>query len=180
MFSLLLGLVCVWAGIAPDPAGAQAAPEFVLLTQEQAERLSLTEGEAQNLWLRDEDINNLWQPRSRQSMQGGPSIVLERPDMALQTGAIPTVETSSPLDLAIIFEPSSDDREVNMNTLKVMVKKGFWPAVEYTNKLQPYVHGTALRVENVQIPTGRYRIQIEIADHRGLKTILVSNWIIDS
>lgn len=180
VLSLLFGLTCVWVWTVPDPIRAQTVPRFVLLTQEQAEQLSLTEEEAQNLWLMNEEMEYLWQPRSRKSVQGGPSIVLERPGMTLQRGTIPTIEATLPLDLAIVFEPSNDDREIDMNTLKVLVKKGFWPTVEYTSELKPYVHGTTLRAENVQIPTGRYRIQIEIADQRGLKTILVSNWIISS
>ena len=180
LFSLLFGLMCVHAWTAPEPIGAQAGPGLVLLTQEQAAQLSLSEEEAQNLWLMNEEMEYLWQPRSRQSLQGGPSIVLERPDMTLRRGAIPTIEATSPLSLSIVFEPGNDDREIDMNTLKVLIKKGFWPTVEYTAELKPYVRGTTLRAENVQIPTGRYRIQIEIADQRGLRTILVSNWVIGS
>lgn len=180
IFYAVLGLACVSI---PGQTQAQSAPELsrglVLLTEEQAKKLHLTEEEAQNLWLMSEEIGNLWQPGGMdKSITGsGPRIVFRNPSIVAQGDQIPLIETTVPFDLHIVFE-SAGGTVVDMNTLKIMVKKGFLPSVEYTEELSPYVTGTTLRAESVKIPTGRFRIQLEIADQSQNKTILVSNWII--
>ena len=180
MFYVVIGLV--WVSI-PGQTQAQSVSEpsygLVLLTEEQAKKLHLTEEEAQNLWLMNEERGNLWQPygMSKSITGGGPIIEFRNPSIVVQGDKIPRIETSTPLDLHIVFE-SAGDTEVDMNTLKIMVKKGYWPDVEYTKKLRPYVKGTTLQAESVEIPTGRFRIQLEIADQNQNKTILVSNWVI--
>lgn len=180
VFYVVLGL----AGVSiPGQTQAQSVPELsrglVLLTEEQAKKLHLTEEEAQNLWLMSEEIGNLWQSGGiRKSITGsGPRIVFRNPGIVVQRDQIPLIETTVPFDLHIVFE-SAGAAEVDMNTLKIMAKKGFWPNIEYTKKLRPYVEGTTLQAESVKIPTGRFRIQIEIADQNQNKTILVSNWFI--
>ena len=57
-----------------------------------------------------------------------------------------------------------------MDSLEVRAKKG-WFTKSLTSRLKPYIAGTTLAVESLDIPVGAFRIEIEIADRTGAQTV---------
>jgi hypothetical protein len=56
-----------------------------------------------------------------------------------------------------------------MHSLQVRASK--WLLTKsLTALLQPYIRGTAIQAHQVQLPAGRFRLEIEIADVTGAKT----------
>jgi hypothetical protein len=64
------------------------------------------------------------------------------------------VETSAPVD---------------MKSLEVKAKKGLF-SKSLTDKLKPYIKGAAIEANGLQVPEGRYLIEIYIADSNGTET----------
>lgn len=92
----------------------------------------------------------------------GPTIVVRRPQLV--PGDVPTIETQSPTDLDVIFEPR--DAPVRMDSLNVEARKGFFSR-SLTDLVRPYVHGDSIEMTNVEIPSGRFMLDISIADTSG-------------
>lgn len=126
---------------------------LVLFTPQEAEQLRLTAAE--------------WQlpPRTR-SLSPGPRIVLQHPQ-AKDSSTGPVIETLSPTDFFVVFE--ENHTPVDMDSLQITAKKGIF-STSFTARLKPYIQGTSLQAKAVQIPAGRFLIQIEIADRQGTKT----------
>ena len=125
------------------------------MTEEEAEQLRLTGEE----WLRP--------MRNRQTHSRGPSIVLQSPTITSVRANPPTITTVTPLDFFIAFEPRT--APVNMDSLGVRARKGIF-SKSLTDRLNPYIHGTTIQAKNLEVPTGTFHIEIEIADNEGQKT----------
>jgi hypothetical protein len=136
-----------------DPQASSVVAEIALLTGEEAQQLHLTDQE----WLL---------PTSMPSLENGPRIIIQKPPI-LTASKPPTLEATSPTQLLVVFEPNL--APVNMDSLEVKVKKGFLK-VSLTDRLKPYIQGTAIAASNLQIPVGKFLIEIDIADQKGERT----------
>jgi hypothetical protein len=94
-------------------------------------------------------------------------VVVQHPTVE-QTADGATILTGSPTDLRISFEPTR--APVDMESLEVRAKKAIF-SVSLTDRLKPYLRGTNLEATGVNVPEGRFLIQIEIADKSGQKTV---------
>ncbi len=127
----------------------------------------LTPEEAQQWHLAEEDWR---QPRPRPLLRGlshGPRVVIQRPPVK-DTGDGPIIEAVPPVDFVISFE--QNPAPVDMGSLEIKAKKGLL-SMSLTDRLKPYVRGESLQAEGVNIPAGKFFIQIEIADTAGTRTI---------
>lgn len=127
---------------------------FTLLTPQEAAQLRLTEEE--------------WQPPPRtRALSIGPRIIIKRPPLKdAADGAV--IETISPTDFIIFFEENR--APVDMNSLQIEAKKWLF-TLSLTPRLRPYIQGTSLQAQGVEVPAGLFVIQIEIADVAGAKTV---------
>jgi hypothetical protein len=133
---------------------AATRPGLVLFTPEEANGLRFGVGE--------------WRPPVvLRSVPPGPRVVVQHPAVE-QTADGATIATRSPTDLRISFEPNR--APVDMESLEVRAKKSIF-SVSLTDRLKPYLRGSHLEAMGVNVPEGRFLIQIEIADKRGNKTV---------
>jgi hypothetical protein len=127
---------------------------FALLTPNEATQLRLTEEE--------------WQPPPRtRALSIGPRIIIKRPPIK-DTADGPLIDTISPTDIIILFEENR--APVDMNSLQIEAKKWLF-TLSLTARLKPYIQGSSLQANGVQVPEGSFIIQIEIADVAGAKTV---------
>ena len=157
LLSVLLGFVSLSSpGQLPAQSDASTAPHGIaLMTEEEAAQLRLTEEE----WLRP--------MRNRKTRSYGPSIVLQSPTITSVRANPPVITTVTPLDLFIVFEPRA--APVNMTSLEVRAKKRFF-SKSLTDRLKPYIDGTTIQAKDLNVPTGTFHIEIEIADNGGQRT----------
>lgn len=137
----------------------------ILFTEEDAARLDLDQlpkVEWQNY------ANRAIFP-TRDASSKGPRIKFMWPLITL-TAKVPTLETHSPTDLIVLFDESSSGNPVDMSTLEVVGKKGFFKKT-LTDKLKPYIVGSQIKATNIKIPSGKFHLQISIADTQGIETI---------
>ena len=154
-----LGACALAAVVATVPIGAGAG------SGEPVARLTLfTAAEAGQLRVTDAD----WKPpRRSRGVPPGPRIDVRAPQVRADTdGAI--LETRTPASLMIRFEPNL--APVNMGSLEVTARKGIF-SKSLTGLLKPYVQGTSLAVDGVAIPSGKFLVEIAIADERGAQTV---------
>jgi hypothetical protein len=135
----------------PKPTAAQMAA--VLFTPEETKALQLTEHE----WLL---------PLSQPTASLGPSIILQYPSVK-RNGRVPVIETDTPAMFRVLFKPNS--APVDMSSLQVRARKGFFKK-SLTQFLKPYIHGTMIEAQNLQFPSGKFMIEIDISDHDGQST----------
>jgi len=149
-------LAAIAATIAPlrtACAGPPAADSVVLFTPNDASKLRLSEEQ--------------WRHMARtRALSTGPLIVVRSPPIV--AGEIPTIETATPASLVVLFEPRK--APVDMNSLKVEAHKGFF-SKSLTDLLRPYIHGDAVDVNNVEIPQGKFMLDISISDEAGDTTV---------
>lgn len=124
-----------------------------LLTLDEAERL------------RFEDGTRIPTLRLRAAAKG-PLIEVKLPQVT-QSGTGSLIQTATPTKLTVLFERNL--APVDMSSLQVVAKKGIF-SKSLTERLKPYVQGNSLKVDQVEIPTGRFLIQISIADLNGRAT----------
>lgn len=98
----------------------------------------------------------------------GPRIQFMRPSVTL-AAAGPTIETQSPTELIVAFEESPSGNPVDMSTLEVVGRKGFFRKT-LTDNLRPYIVGSQIKATDINIPHGKFHLQISIADTAGVKT----------
>lgn len=149
------GLAAVVLAIGPPRpawAGPRKADSVRLFTPQEARKLSLTDPEWRHVSM-------------ARALSVGPKIVVRRPQIL--PGEVPTIETQSPTDLDVIFEARS--APVRMDSLNVEARKGFF-SKSLTELLRPYVHGEEIELSQVEIPTGRFMLDISIADTNGNTT----------
>jgi hypothetical protein len=150
--ALLLGVELYQAGL--GWAQQPGRKRILLLTPQEAEQLRLTVDE--------------WRQSTRmRALPTGPRIVVRYPEIN-ETEAGPVIEAISPTSLSLRFEETQ--APVDMTSLQVKATKGIFTK-SLTSLLQPHIQGTSLDVENVEIPEGRFRITIEIADVEGATTV---------
>jgi hypothetical protein len=126
--------------------------KVVLFTAQEARGLRLTIREWRHF------------PRTR-ALSVGPHIVVRQPPVV--AGEIPTIEARSPTDLDVIFEPGQ--APVQMDSLHVEARKGLF-SKSLTDLLRPYIRGDRIEVTNLEIPSGRFMLNVSIADTNGNTT----------
>lgn len=127
-----------------------------------------SDAEAQHLRYSDEGWQGLGEMRDGQASRGladGPDIVFERPYPVSGDGN--SVTLHSPSDLVIVFKEKS--APVNMDSLVVTAEKGFI-SLPLTSRLTPYVKGNRIVAEKLEIPEGKFVIEISVADQQGNTT----------
>jgi hypothetical protein len=156
----VLFIVWLWPATA---GGAQVVkqPTITLFAAEEAERLRLEEEE----WKIIDEILTRHQALSAL----GPLIAVRSPSVQ-PTQPIPTIETPTPVNLTVHF--IENGAPVKWETLEMCGKAwGFQRC--FTDKLRPYLNTNTniLDVPNLDIPTGKYVIEIRIADEKGQETV---------
>ena len=140
----------------------------LILTQQEASQLNHTDSEWQTfmgVWIATKRSGDLYYANAEPS-DNGPVIIIQVPE-AEGGSDIPTIETTTTTDLLIEFQDRMTP--VDMGTLQVIAKKGFFKK-SLTNRLKPYIQGTSLHARGVNIPAGKFLIQVSIADRVGIKT----------
>jgi hypothetical protein len=126
---------------------------IVLFSAQEAERLRLSEGETP--------------PSLRtRSLSPGPRVVIRQPKVEV-ISAGNMIRTATPTNLLVVFEEYK--APVDMASLEIKAKKGIF-SKSLTPMLKPYIQGTTIQVGDLEIPVGRFSIEIEIADKAGAKT----------
>ncbi|QTA82302.1 Uncharacterized protein dnl_46760 [Desulfonema limicola] len=139
-------------------------PAESLFTQDEAASLDLNQLQGKS-W--DDYVNqNLMGSRSAST---GPRIEIKYP-LIKSTNSGPTIETTSPSDMSVIFTKRKDGNPVDMSSLEVVGKKG-WLKQSLTDKFRPYIKGEEIKATNMPIPKGKFHLQVSIADTGGLKTV---------
>ena len=160
--SLWQALFLLWLWPATGGA-AQGVKQHALplFTAEEAEKLRLLDEE----WKIVDEILTRRQALSTR----GPLIAVRSPSIQ-PTKPIPTIETTTPIHLAVHF--LAHGAPVELQTLEVCGKSwGFERC--FTDKLKPYLNAStnSLDVPSLDIPTGKYVIEIRIADEQGRETV---------
>lgn len=93
----------------------------------------------------------------------GPKIVFESPSVR-ETDKGLLIDSPSEMDLLVFFRDGI--APVDMNSLNIKAKKG-WFSKNLTKRLKPYLLGQSIRANNVQIPSGRFKLEITVADKEG-------------
>lgn len=124
----------------------------------------LAPDEARELRFSDEDWPRI--PR-RRAIEAGPRVVFQRPEVH-ESDEGPTVEMTTPGSLLVRFEATQ--APVNMSSLRVTARKGFF-SKSLTELLQAYVRGTTVDVGRLEVPSGRFVIEIAVADQHGTETV---------
>lgn len=97
----------------------------------------------------------------------GPKIVFEAPEVKdTDNGQI--IESPSKLSLLILFKDGI--AQVDMKTLNIRARKG-WFSKNLTERLAPYLDGNTIKADNVEIPSGRFKLEIKIADAQGNESV---------
>ena len=164
---LLIAVVLITLALAPQSFSNDSSANLILTAQE-ASKLNHSDSEWQTFmgeWLATKRSGELYYANAEPA-SNGPVIIVQVPE-AEDSNDIPTIETTTTTDLLIIFK----DRltPVNMETLQVIAKKGFFKK-SLTQRLKPYIQGTSLHARSVNIPAGKFLIQVSIADRDGSKT----------
>jgi hypothetical protein len=156
----VLFLVGLWPATVGN-AQVVKQPTIPLFAAEEAERLRLLEEEWKII---DEILTR------RQALSAlGPLIAVRSPRVQ-PTQPIPTIETPTPVNLQVHF--MENRAPVKLETLEMCGKAwGFQRC--FTDKLKPYLNANTniLDVPNLDIPTGKYVIEIRIADEQGQETV---------
>jgi hypothetical protein len=125
---------------------------------------SLPAAREQPLWIVTEGEASLPSeatPRSAPALpQEGPVIRIERPDV--------NTPVAPPFAVDVVFEPRAGGAPVKMESLKITYLKVF--ELDVTDRFKPYIKGNRLFVENANVPAGRHRLKIIIADQNGKLT----------
>ncbi len=95
----------------------------------------------------------------------GPRIEFQDP--IVENLSNPTLNALSPLNLTVLFQENS--APIDMSTLELVAKKGFF-SKSLTDRIKPFIDGNSLKVTALKIPSGKFKIQVTIADVNGNKT----------
>ncbi len=133
----------------PQPQAATTR----LFSEEDAVQLRLTESE----WEESVAVRDVTR---------GPLIVLQTPPVE-QSARGPLIATTTPVDLVVLFE--ENEAPVDMASLSVRAKKGIF-SKSLTDTLKPYIDGTTVKAKGLDVPTGKFKIEIQVADTGGERT----------
>jgi hypothetical protein len=75
--------------------------------------------------------------------------------------------SNRPVKLRVRFETTAD-APVDIRTLKVTYLRLL--GIDITDRVRPYVNENGIEVDNVEIPPGEHRIELEIKDRQGHDT----------
>jgi hypothetical protein len=131
-----------------------------LFDEAQAERLRLSAQEWQALEQKSATTRSF---NFDSDGQRGPLIRFLFPELGKQSEIV----AGSPTDLTILFEGTSS--EVDMSSLEVEISKG-WFSFSITDKLSPYIEGSRISAQAVEIPSGNYKVEILVKDIEGNQT----------
>ncbi|MGH8644547.1 MAG: hypothetical protein ACREX4_08865 [Gammaproteobacteria bacterium] len=143
-----------------------AQSQLVLFTVEEAKRLRHT----------DREWNDSAEILQFRGLARGPRISVKAPRIE-GTASGSVIQMRTPGHLWVEFEQVG--APVNMHTLAVQARRGFF-SKSLTDAFEPYIQGTRLRAENVQLPSGRFVIEISIADVNGTATAETYRLQVDS
>jgi len=135
-------------------SGAIGQNRVTLFSAEEAARLRLAPGEMPP------------RPLQTRSVALGPRVVIKQPKVDV-TSTGNTIRTRTPTAFLLVFEENK--APVNMASLEIRAKKGIF-SKSLVPLLAPYIQGTTIQVGELEIPAGRFNIEIEIADRAGTKT----------
>jgi hypothetical protein len=90
----------------------------------------------------------------------GPVIKVQAPQL--------TADVSPPFAVDVVFEPRASGAPPKMDSLKVTYLKVI--EVDVTDRFKPYLKDNRLFVEKANVPQGRHRLKISIADLEGRTT----------
>jgi len=147
--ALILGILVV-------PGAPLAEDAFMLLSFDEAQELQLDDAE--------------WAKGGMPKSLGhgiGPKIVFESP-MVKETDKGLLIDSPSQMDLVVLFKDGISP--VDMETLNIKAKKG-WFSKSLTKRLEPYLLGQSIRANDVKIPSGRFKLEIKVADKDGNESI---------
>jgi len=151
---LLAAFIAACFGLGATELRAEPVPgKLVLFTAEEASELRLVEGEPM--------------PGTLRAVSNGPRVVFDVPNVSAANSP-PSMQMTTPGNLSLRFEENA--AAVDMSTLEVSAKKSFFRK-SLTGMLKPYVEGTVLKVQDVEVPEGSFLIEIMIADVDGAETI---------
>jgi len=153
------GTVLLCALTLAGPVGAETPATIALFSDADAEALRLT----------DEDIVIL-SAQSKAFMQGGPEIVWLFPELGDDSGrsAEQRVEFVSPSSLTIEFRKTL--ASIDFESLDVRGRKfGFTKSV--TDLVLPYLRGNLLAAEDIELPKGKFMVEVEIRDVEDRATV---------
>lgn len=160
--SLWRAFFLVWLWPTMGEAAQVGKPATVpLFTAEEAKKLKLLDEE----W---KVVDELLTRRQALST-AGPLIAVRSPNVQ-PTKPTPTIETTTPIHLAVHF--MAHEAPVKLQTLEICGKA--WGVERcFTDKLKPYLNARTnmLDVPTLEIPTGKYVIEIRIADKQGQMTV---------
>ena len=142
---LLLGSLAIVAA-----CGGPSEPEVVvLMTEEEAAEARVADAE----WVVTERLRG-----------AGPQIVVLEPQIEATPKGL-TAEVGKPFNLQVQFEDAG--QPVDMASLRVRAKIGFLPKITLTEKLRPFITETVLDGRALEVPKGKYLIEISISDTEG-------------
>ena len=96
--------------------------------------------------------------------------MMEAPEVSMSNQG-QTAEMLSPARLKISFGENPESGEsVDMASLDVKAVK-WLVSISLTDRLKPYIQGTTLEAEKVEIPKGKFHIEVSVADAKGEKTV---------
>jgi len=154
LFFLPAVFLSVWlsAGLIASPVMAAA-----LFTQEEAELLRYNDTE----WVQMQEEEAY--SATKGFMPDGPVIELVEPKAKNQDDVIMVTPTSLHLRFVSAGEP------VDMSSLRVVGRK-FLIKKDLTDRLAPYIQGQEVVARELDIPSGKFTLDIEIADDKGAVT----------
>jgi len=158
---LFIGIIITVSGLAQ---AEYHLDRFALFTPAEALQLRMSTRELEDFQ------QNLFFSRDCEAGEAptaGPYIKVQNPRIDPQL-CPPAITCTSPLDLSVLFE--TNQAPVDMESLEVSARKGFF-STSLTLRLRPYIHGTGIFAENIEIPAGCYCITFSIADAQGAETV---------
>lgn len=135
---------------------ASAGEPFRLFSPEEAQELQLDDAE--------------WEAGARPKSVGlgvGPKIEVKKP-LVLETDKGLLIDAPTKLDLLVLFKDGVS--AVDMASLNIKARKG-WFSKNLTDRLKPYLLGQTILANDIEIPAGRFKLEISIADTGGNESI---------
>jgi len=101
------------------------------------------------------------------SIVKGPRVIIVTPEVTTDESGQRMIELTPPADLVVRFEETL--APVDMKSLKVRARKGFF-SKSLTDLMARFINGTVLEALGLNIPIGRFIIELTIADENGRET----------
>ena len=136
--------------------------KLVLFTPEEADELRHTTEEE----LRDtEKLTPIMRLRSAPK---GPHIYINEPPLT-HTDGVPTILVLKQLHPTLLVKFEANQAPVNMESLQIKGKKGIF-SKSITDRFIPYIKGTTIEAEDMEMRNGKFILQVTIADVNNNRT----------